>query len=143
MWFDTNPYEVGMGYDWMVDLEQKTDFIGKEALMRIKEEGVKRLLVGVEIGGDDLGAYNDGSMIDFFPVYKNGERVGKVTSACRSPRLEKNIGLAMVPIELSEIGTELEVDAPGGRTEAVVVPKPFVDPKKEIPKEDLTATTPS
>jgi aminomethyltransferase len=143
MWFDTNPYEVGMGYDWMVDLEQKTDFIGKEALMRIKEEGVKRLLVGVEIGGDDLGAYNDGSMIDFFPVYKNGERVGKVTSACRSPRLEKNIGLAMVPVELSELGTEFEVDAPGGRTEAVVVPKPFVDPKKEIPKEDLTATTQS
>ena len=46
MWFDTNPYEVGMGYDWMVDLEQGADFIGKEALHKIKTEGLKRQLVG-------------------------------------------------------------------------------------------------
>jgi Aminomethyltransferase folate-binding domain len=39
MWLDTNPYEVGMGYDWMVDLEQKADFIGKDALARIKQQG--------------------------------------------------------------------------------------------------------
>lgn len=141
MWFDSNPYEVGMGYDWMVDLEQGADFIGKDALMRIKQEGVKRLLVGVEIGGDSLGAYSDGSMIDFFPVYKDGVQVGRVTSACHSPRLAKNIGFAMLPIELAELGTELEVDVPSGRTSAVVVPKPFVDPEKEIPKQDLTAAT--
>ena len=55
MWFDTNPYEVGMGYDWMVDLEAQGDFIGKEALHRIKQEGPKRQLVGVEIGGEQLG----------------------------------------------------------------------------------------
>jgi aminomethyltransferase len=72
MWLDTNPYEVGMGYDWMVDLEQKADFIGKQALARIKEEGPARKLAGVEIAGDPLGAYNDGSMIDFFPVRRSG-----------------------------------------------------------------------
>ena len=55
MWFDTNPYEVGMGYDWMVDLEQASDFIGKEALSKIKAEGPKRQLVGVEIGGSNAG----------------------------------------------------------------------------------------
>src|SRR5919109_2370316 len=87
MWFDTNPYEVGMGYDWMVDLEQGADFIGKDALARIKQEGPKRKLVGVEIGGESLGAYNDGSMPDFFAVRKDGREVGKVTSACWSPRL--------------------------------------------------------
>jgi aminomethyltransferase len=137
MWLDTNPYEVGMGYDWMVDLEQKADFIGKEALARIKEEGVKRKLAGVEIAGNSLGSYNDGSMIDVFPVYLRGERVGQVTSACHSPRLDKNIGYAMVPIELAELGTELEVDVAGDRREAVVVEMPFVDPKKEIPKQRL------
>ncbi len=55
MWFDTNPYEVGYGYDWMVDLEQGADFIGKDALHQIKLEGPKRQLVGVEIEGANLG----------------------------------------------------------------------------------------
>ena len=50
MWFDTNPYEVDMGYEWMVDLDQEADFVGKEALRRIKAEGITRKLVGVEIG---------------------------------------------------------------------------------------------
>jgi glycine cleavage system aminomethyltransferase T len=139
MWYDTNPYEVGMGYDWMVDLEQGADFIGKEALHRIKQEGAKRKLVGVEIGGERLGAYNDGSMIDLFPVHKDGARIGKVTSACHSPRLEKNIGYAMVPTEHSELGTELEVERPEGVVSAVIVEKPFIDPKKETPKQELAA----
>jgi aminomethyltransferase len=137
MWLDTNPYEVGMGYDWMVDLEQGADFIGKEALRKIKEEGPRRRLAGVEISGDSLGSYNDGAMIDFFPVSHDGERVGQVTSACHSPRLEKNIGYAMVPIALAELGTELEVDVYGDVRDAVVVEMPFIDPKKEIPKQRL------
>jgi aminomethyltransferase len=141
MWYDTNPYEVGMGYDWMVDLEQGADFIGKEALAQIKREGPKRKLVGVEIGGEQLGAYNDGSMIDLFPVNKDGARVGEVTSACYSPRLEKNIGFAMVPIELAELGTNLEVERPDGTTSAVVVEKPFIDPKKETPKQALSRSS--
>lgn len=134
---DTNPFEVGMGYDWMVDLNQQADFIGKEALTRIKAEGVSRKLVGVEIGGAKLGSYIDGSMIDVFPVYKKGtsERIGEVTSACYSPRLDKNIGFAMVPVAYTELGTELDTETPqAGRTSALVVPKPFVDPAKEIPK---------
>jgi glycine cleavage system aminomethyltransferase T len=138
MWYDTNPYEVGMGYDWMVDLEQGADFIGKEALARIKREGAKRKLVGVEIGGEPLGAYNDSSMFDFFPVRKDGSQIGKVTSACFSPRLNKNIGFAMVPTELAELGTELEVERPEGTTSAVVVEKPFIDPKKTTPKQEVT-----
>ena len=140
MWYDTNPYEVGMGYDWMVDLEQGSDFIGKEALARIKREGAKRKLVGVEIGGERLGSYNDGSMIDVFPVHKDGGRIGEVTSACFSPRLEKNIGYAMVPTEHSDLGTELEVERPEGTTSAVIVEKPFIDPKKETPKQELAGT---
>jgi len=137
--FDTNPFEVGMGYDWMVDLDQEADFIGKAALRRIKDEGVSRRLVGVEIGGERLGTYNDGSMIEAFDVLdRDGAGVvGQVTSACWSPRLDRNIGLAMVPVGLSELGTEVVLGTPAGRVPAVVVPKPFVDPTKEVPKQRL------
>jgi glycine cleavage system aminomethyltransferase T len=139
MWYDTNPYEVGMGYDWMVDLEQASDFIGKEALAKIKAEGPTRQLVGVEIGGSGLGSYNDGAMPDVLPVHKDGGRIGQVTSACYSPKLEKNIGYAMVPTEFAELGTEFEVERPEEAVSAVVVPKPFIDPQKETPKQELTA----
>jgi glycine cleavage system aminomethyltransferase T len=139
MWFDTNPYEVGYGYDWMVDLEQGADFIGKDALHKIKLEGPKRQLVGVEIEGAGLGSFNDGAMIDVFPVHLNGSRIGEVTSACWSPKLEKNIGFAMVPTEHSELGTAVEIEKPNETVGAVVVPKPFVDPEKETPKQELTA----
>ena len=128
MWLDTNPYEVDLGYEWMVDLEQEADFVGKEALRRIKEQGISRKLVGVEIGGAGLGSYNDGSMIDFFPVYSDGESIGKVTSACFSPRLEKNIGYAMVPVEHSELGTRLVVERPEETIDAVVVDRVFFKP---------------
>jgi glycine cleavage system aminomethyltransferase T len=136
MWLDTNPFEVDMGYSWMVDLDQEADFVGKDALRRIKAEGPRRKLVGVEIAGPSLGTYIDNEMVDFFPVLL-GDRgpVGKVTSACWSPRLEKNIGYAMLPVELAEFGAELEVETPRGRSAAVVVPKPFYDPAKTIPKQ--------
>jgi len=140
MWLDTNPYEVQMGYEWMVDLDQEADFVGKQALRRIKEAGIRRKLVGVEIGGKKLGSHIDGTMIDFFPIYANEERIGNVTSACHSPRLEKNIGYAMLPIEFAELGTELAVETADERTSAVVVRKPFIDPEKEVPKQHLAAT---
>jgi glycine cleavage system aminomethyltransferase T len=135
MWYEHNPFEVGYHYTWMVDLEQEADFMGKEALKRIKAEGVKRKLVGVDIDGEPLGTYIDNEMIDVFPVSVGGNVVGKVTSACFSPRLEKNIGFAMLPIEHTEHGTELEVETPvSGRVKATVVPMPHWDPTKEIPK---------
>ena len=135
IWYDTNPYEVDMGYTWMVDLDQESDFVGKEALTRIKAEGAKRKLVGVEIEGPSLGTYIDNEMIDVFPVFDGSERIGSVTSACHSPRLEKNIGFAMLPIAHAGMGTSLEVETPHGRVGAVTVRKPFIDPDKDIPKQ--------
>lgn len=135
---DTNPLEVGYDYRWMVDLDQESDFIGKEELKRIKAEGISRLMVGVEISGEPLGSYNDGSMIDVFPVTTTDDAaIGNVTSACYSPRLERNIGLALLSIEHTAIGTPVTVHTPSGPTMARVVEKPFVDPKKETPKVDL------
>ena len=124
---ETNPYEVGLG--WLVDLDQDADFIGKEALKRIKAEGVTRKLVGVEIEGDPLDLN-----VTAWPVSTNGAAVGQITSAVYSPRLEKNIGYAMVPIDLSTVGSRFGVSTPGGDRQATVVKKPFVDPKKEVPK---------
>jgi len=136
IWYDTNPFEVDMGYSWMVDLEQEADFVGKGALARIKAEGVKRKLVGVEIEGPSLGTYIDNEMLDVYPIFDgNGERIGSVTSACYSPRLEKNIGFAMLPIEHADMGSKFVVETQHGRTWAVTVPKPFIDPKKEVPKQ--------
>ena len=127
---DDNAYEVGLG--WLVDADKQADFIGKQALARIKAEGVKRKLVGVEIAGAPL-EFNTTR----WPVSKDGRQVGRITSAIYSPRLEKNLGYAMVPVEHSALGTKLTVAAPGagaGGREAAVVKKPFVDPTKEIPK---------
>jgi len=75
-------------------------------------------------------------MLDVYPIFDgNGERIGSVTSACHSPRLEKNIGFAMLPIEHADMGSKFEVETQHGRTWAVTVPKPFIDPKKEVPKQ--------
>jgi glycine cleavage system aminomethyltransferase T len=134
MWLDTNPFEVDMGYSWMVDLDQEADFVGKDALTRIKAQGVSRKLVGIDIDGPQLGTYIDNEMIDFFPVLAGGREVGRVTSACYSPRLEKNIGYAMMPLELTEFGTEVDVETDAGRNRGMVAAKPAYDPTKEIPK---------
>jgi glycine cleavage system aminomethyltransferase T len=130
MTIEDNPYEVGYGYKWMVELEQEQDFVGRDALRAVRERGVTRKLVGVEIGGDRLGAYNDGSMPDFLPVLAGGRPVGRVTSACWSPRLEKNIGFAMVPVEHADMGTELEVKRDSGDVvPAVVADRVFFRPE--------------
>ena len=123
-----NVYEVGL--DYLVDAGKSVDYLGRAALERIRADGVKRKLVGVEI---------DGARIEMnsvtWPVAAGGKTVGQVTSAVFSPRLKKNIGYAMVPAAHAAQGTALSVDIPGaGIRRATVVPRPFVDPKKDIPK---------
>jgi aminomethyltransferase len=136
IWYDTNPFEVDMGYPWMVDLGQEADFVGKQELQRIKAEGPRRKLVGIEIEGPPAGSYIDNEMIEMYPVLRDGRQAGKVTSACYSPRLQKNIGYAMLPIVLAEpLGQEFEVETPTGRHRSITVPKPFIDPGKQIPKQ--------
>ena len=129
MTLDNNPYEVGLG--WLVDLDQEADFIGKAALKRIKAEGVRRKLVGVEIHGDAPPAPNEQPT---WPVSRDGARIGDLRSFAYSPRLEKTIGYAMVPIEHAELGTELTVETSDDEVKATVVRKPFFDPTKDIPK---------
>lgn len=128
MTLENNPYEVGL--DWMIDFNQEADFIGREALQRIQREGVKRRLVGVEISGEPV----EMNMIPW-NVGNEKEIIGTITSAAFSPRLEKNIGYAMLPVENSALGNRLVATLPGQeRREVTVAAKPFIDPKKDIPK---------
>lgn len=129
MTLENNPYEV-MGLERLVE-PQQADYIGKKALERIKAEGVRRKLVGIEILGDALPF----QPAEPWPAGKDGKRVGRVTNALWSPRLEKNIGYVWLPIELSRPGTELEVELPDNRVaKGRTMTLPFVDPKKSIPK---------
>jgi aminomethyltransferase len=123
MTLDNNPYELGL--ERLVNLDKAADFIGRDALRRLARETPSRKLVGLEIGGAKM----DMNMTRY-PV-KSG---GFVTSCVHSPRLKKNIGYAMVPVEYSAPGTRLKVQAPSGTRSAVVVPMPFIDPKKALAK---------
>ena len=124
--YENNPFELGL--DRLVDLDTDADFIAREALARIREAGVKQKIVGIEIEGDrlDMNATT-------WAVSADGAS-GRVTSAVYSPRLEKNIGYAWLPVEHTELGTRLTVETPEGGRGATIVPMPFVDPEKQIPK---------
>jgi glycine cleavage system aminomethyltransferase T len=122
----TNPFELG--FDRLVNLDMEADFIGKAALKRIQKEGPARLQVGLTIDAAPLRGPNT----TFWPITKSGETIGKVTSAVYSPRLEKNIALAMVDAEHAVIGSDVEVTMTSGATSASVVERPFFDPRKQI-----------
>ena len=121
-----NPYEMGMGR--LVDLDMEADFISKAALTLIKERGVSQQLVGLEIDGAPFVGSND----FFWPVLKEGVKVGTVTSAIYSPRLQKNIALAMISIDHTASGRVLQVDKLSETRACTVVPIPFYDPKKSL-----------
>ena len=123
---NTNPFELGL--DRLVNLDSEIDFVGKEALKKIKKDGIKRKQVGLELDYKPL----EGPNTTFWTIYKDDKKIGKVTSAVYSPRLKKNIALAMIAIEHSEIGGKFKVDTNDDKINCTVVEKPFYDPKKKI-----------
>jgi glycine cleavage system aminomethyltransferase T len=129
---EDTPYHV-TGLERLVELGQEADFTGKSELARIAEQGVDRKLVGIEIAGDPMT--DEGALNDFWAVLApGGDRIGRVTGAAWSPRLERNVGYAWVPSSHMTLGTQLEVAAPAGMRRSRVAALPFVDPRKEIPK---------
>ena len=110
-----NPLEANLG--WICKLNK--DFIGRNALAKIKEEGLKKKLVGFEM------TERGGIARDEQDVYVNGEKAGHVTSGSPAPFLKKNIGLAYVPVEFANIGQEISIDVRGRHLTAVIVPTPF------------------
>jgi glycine cleavage system aminomethyltransferase T len=127
MTYENNPFELGL--ERLVDFQMLGECSAMEALRRIRDRGVKRRIVGVELDGAPFPSLN----FTKWPVHAGGHRVGKVTSAIYSPRLKKNIGYCWLPIELAATGSTVEVASEWGRRSATVVPLPFVDPQKRIP----------
>lgn len=113
----TTPWEAGL--DWVVKLD-KGEFIGREALVRQKEEGLERRLVGFEVV--DRGIARQGHAV--FAGSEEDE-VGEVTSGTFSPTLKKAIGMAYVPVELAEPGSEVAIEVRSRRLAARVVELPF------------------
>lgn len=104
------------GQAWCVDLDK--DFIGADALRKIRAAGLKRKLVGLEIQGPRIARQGH-------RLLKNGQPVGEVTSGTMSPTLHKSIAMGYLTIDLTEPGTEVSIDLGRKETPAVVVPLPF------------------
>ena len=117
---DTTLLEANLG--WICKLN-KGDFIGRDALARQKETGVRRRLVGFEV--TERGIARDEQ-----EVVINGERVGKVTSGSPAPYLKKNIGMAYVPSEIASEGQEIQIDVRGKLVGAQIVKTPFYKREK-------------
>ena len=111
----TTPWEAGLG--WTVKMD-KGDFLGRSALEAQKESGVTRCLVGFEV--TERGIARQGHA-----VLRDGEPVGRVTSGTWSPTFEKALGMAYVPVDMKEEGTELELEVRRKTLAARVVKLPF------------------
>ena len=127
---NTNPLELGL--DKFIDIDKNFDFIGKNALIEIKNKGITRKQVGLIIDDDPM----EGPNTYFWNIEKDNLNIGRVTSAVYSPRLKQNIGLAMVDINYSTIGTKLNVIKGEDVCKAEIVEKPFYDPTKSLAKQN-------
>lgn len=111
----TSPLEANMG--WVVKLK-KGDFVGRDAVARLKERGIERKLVGFTMGERAFPRHG-------YPVYYQGEHVGSVSSGTVSPSLGIPIGTCYLPRAAAVEGTEFEVEIRGKRVPATVVKTPF------------------
>ncbi len=116
-----SPLEAGIGF--AVKLQKDADFIGKEALKNQKEQGLSRKLVGIEM--IDKGIPRHG-----YKVFKGDTEIGEVTTGTQIPSTKRNLGLALLDIQYTEIGTEVEVEIRNKKVKAHVVPKPFYKREK-------------
>ena len=115
------PYTIGLGR--LVDVDQDIDFIGKEALKKIKECGPSRQLVGIEIEDDPITVPPENP----WPVLNGkGMIVGHVSRCIYSPRVGKNIGFANVPTAISSLGTTIKIAAPDRNLNAKVSKFPWI-----------------
>jgi aminomethyltransferase len=112
---DTTVLEAGLG--WLIKFK-KGDFLGREALLRQKEEGLKKKLVG-------FGLLDRGIARPHSPIFVEGDEVSQVRSGSFSPFFQKSIGLCYLPIAHTEIGTEFEIGIRDKRVRSKVVPTPF------------------
>ena len=116
---ESNPLEAAMS--WIVKLD-KEDFVGKWSIEQVKERGLRWMLVGFEIP-------NGRMPVEGAQVVVDGKSAGRITSVRWSEQVQKVIGMAVVPIQLAEDGTEFDVRIDGALEKARVVTRPFFDPE--------------
>jgi aminomethyltransferase len=116
--YHVNPFEAGL--EAFVDLDRNDDFVGKSALRRIAEEGIRRRRVGFVIGGDRISGITEWST-----VYLGQNVVGAITEAVYSPRLDKNIAVGMVGTDVADDQRGLEADIGDERRAVNVSGLPF------------------
>ncbi|MDG1029204.1 MAG: glycine cleavage T C-terminal barrel domain-containing protein, partial [Alphaproteobacteria bacterium] len=124
----TNPFELGL--DRLVALDSDADFIGKTALSAIRDKGITRKQIGLIIEGEAFAGPNT----SFWPVICNESVVGRVTSAVYSPRLEKNIAMAMIELASFDADGVVSVKTSSGLRSAHITGLPFYDPSKNLAK---------
>lgn len=115
---DMNPYEAG--FDAYVNLDMQADFLARAALTKIKSEGIERRLVGLTITGEPLEVNQTICAVESLPLDK-----ARLTSYAWSPRFNRNIGIALVPLELGAVGSRLTVITDAGPRTAEVCEFPF------------------
>jgi aminomethyltransferase len=118
----TNPLEARLG--WTVKLKKEGNFIGREALQAVKEQGPERLLVGVELL--ERGVLRGG-----YPLYAQEERIGSLTSGGPGPTIHKHIGMGYVEASQAIVGKQIQVEIRGKRSAAQIVALPFY--KRQAP----------
>lgn len=118
---NTTPLEARLGF---VVKFQKDKFIGKNALLKQKEEGIKRRRVGLQIIGQGIPRQG-------FRIYDDkGENIGQITSGTFSPLLKCGIAMAYVQTQYAQEGTLVNVEIRGKKAKAKIVAFPFYDVEK-------------
>ena len=111
----TTPFEAGLA--WIVKLE-KGGFLGRDPLLHQQAEGIRRKLVGFEMSGRGIARHG-------YPIWAGGKEVGAVTSGTHSPTLGKALGMGYVPVALSDVGSQFEVEIRDQKVAAQVIEMPF------------------
>jgi len=119
----TTPLEAGLS--WLVHLDTKGDFIGREVLTQQKAQGIPRKLVGLQTQGRNIARHG-------YSVLSSDKVVGEVTSGTLSPTLSYPIALAYVPTQLATLKQQLDVEIRGKAYPAVVVKRPFYRSKNRV-----------
>lgn len=111
----TNPLEAGLG--WITKLD-KDHFIGRDALLKIKQQGIQRKLIGFQLEARAIPRHG-------YPIFNETDQIGVVTSGMFSPILQKSIGLGYVPLNYADVGAMLNIDIRGRKLPAEVAKTPF------------------
>ena len=116
----SNPFELGL--DRFIDLEQASDFIGKDALLKIRDQGVNRRFKGILMDGPMLTATNEHR----WQITQQGRDVGYVSAAAFSPRLGSNIAVGMVSVEAMQTEARFEVHCEDCVRSGIAVDLPLI-----------------